>query len=260
MSENIVKGAQRIQEALDTRKTCDPIRDIIGIKDLEAAYAIQNIINRNRIAQGAKIVGKKIGLTSKAVQRQLGVDQPDYGTLFLDMESLYGAEIPWNETMQPKVEAEIAFILCQDLDHYNIGITDIIQSIDYALPSIEIVGSRIKDWNIKITDTIADNASASHFVLGHTPTLLSDLDVIHCKMQMTRNGEIVSEGYGADCLGSPLNATLWLARTMAKLGEPLLAGDIVLSGALGPMCSVAKGDIFEATIEGLGSVKTVFGK
>ena len=258
MSNHIIQGAEKIQKAIESQKTCSPIRDIIGIEDLDAAYAIQNINNSIRIGRGAKIVGKKIGLTSKAVQKQLGVDQPDYGTLFLDMEVLYGDKIPWKETMQPKVEAEIAFILCQDLDSYNIGLTDIIQSIDYALPAIEIVGSRIENWNIKITDTVADNASASHYVVGHRPMCLGSLDLTGCKMQMQKNGILASEGTGAACLGSPINAVLWLAQTMAKLGRPMRAGDLILSGAIGPMVNVAAGDHIEAQIQGLGTVSVRF--
>jgi 2-keto-4-pentenoate hydratase len=259
MTKTIDQLAQQLREAAQSGKTCPPLRDIIGLEDLQRAYAIQNQNIQQRVSEGAHIVGCKIGLTSKAVQKQLGVDQPDFGRLLNTMEVLNGDTIPFSELMQPKTEAEIAFVLSKDLDSSNITITDVISAIDYALVSIEIVGSRIENWNIKITDTIADNASASHYVLGHKPVRLENLDLLNCKMQMYKNGELVSEGVGAACLGSPINATLWLAKTMADLGQPLKAGQVILSGALGPMVAAEPGDDIKAVIEGLGEVRVKFG-
>jgi 2-keto-4-pentenoate hydratase len=140
----------------------------------------------------------------------------------------------------------------------NPGQLDVLNAIDYALPALEIVGSRIANWNIRITDTIADNASSSAYVLGNSPRKLSEFDLRLCGMVMERRGEPVSVGAGAACLGNPINAVVWLARKMAALGTPLLAGDLVLSGALGPMVPVTPGDIFETRINGLGSVRAVF--
>jgi 2-keto-4-pentenoate hydratase len=137
---------------------------------------------------------------------------------------------------------------------------DVLSAIDYALASIEIVGSRIENWNIRITDTIADNASASHFVLGHRPGRLETLDLIGCNMSLHKNGVLASEGTGAACLGSPINATLWLAKTLIQMGDPLRAGDVILTGALGPMVSVEPGDQVSCSIEGLGTVSVQFGK
>lgn len=250
--------AETLWQANKTKKACKPIRNIIGETDIETAYAIQDANIKKRVAAGARVVGSKIGLTSVAVQKQLGVDQPDFGVLLDDMEVANGLEMDYNLLMQPKAEAEIAFVLKKDLDTENIGAADVISAIDYALAAIEIVGSRVENWNIRITDTVADNASASHFVLGHRPVPLSDVDLVNCKMQMWRNNEVASEGMGAACLGSPINATLWLARTMARLGNPLKAGDVILSGALGPMVAVEPGDDFKAEIEGLGSVSVKF--
>lgn len=255
------KLAQQLRTAYETRTACSPLRNEIGIEDLDLAYKIQAINNDLLIQKGARVTGRKIGLTSKAVQAQLGVDQPDFGILLDTMEILNGDSISMKELMQPKVEAEIAFVLGEDLPNHKISIVDIINAIDYALPAIEIVGSRIENWNIKITDTIADNASASHYVLGHTPTKLSAFDVVNCKMEMNRFTNIweeVSAGKGAACLGSPLNATLWLANKMAELGTPLKAGEVILSGALGKMVNVNAGETFKATIEGLGSVSLGF--
>lgn len=255
---NIEAAAKRLREAAQKGITCDPVRNLIGETDIEKAYAVQEINTAYRIANGGKIVGSKIGLTSPAVQKQLGVDQPDFGMLWADTEVWNNGEISVKEIMQPKAEAEIAFVLGKDLDSKYLTAVDIISSIEYALASIEIVGSRIEGWNIRITDTIADNASASHFVLGHKPVRLENLDLINCGMSMYKNGEKVSEGNGGACLGSPINAMQWLAKTMAELGKPMRAGDVILTGALGPMSNVSAGDSFRAEIEGLGAVAVNF--
>ena len=250
--------AQILRVAYEKRTPCSPLREQIGVNDVELAYQIQAINNQILIQNGANITGHKIGLTSKAVQEQLGVDQPDFGMLLDTMEVLNGGTIQMSELMQPKVEAEIAFVLGKDLPNRPVSTVELINAIDYALAAIEIVGSRIKDWNIKITDTIADNASASHYVLGHKPTKLGDFDVINCQMSMTKNGSLASEGKGAACLGSPINATLWLADKMAEIGTPLKAGQVILSGALGKMTTVQAGDTIEASIDGLSSVSVSF--
>ena len=257
-TQNAEAVAKILRNASATKITCDPIRDIIGTSDLAKAYEIQTINSKIRIAEGARVVGSKIGLTSVAVQKQLGVDQPDYGLLYDDTEVLNGGDISCKELMQPKVEAEIAFVLKKDLNATSITTSEMLSAIDFALVSIEIVGSRIKDWNIRITDTIADNASASHFVLGHQPVLLENIDLINCNMIMFKNGEKVSEGKGAACLGSPINACIWLAKTMAAHGTPLKAGEVILSGALGPMATIEAGDHVKAMIEGLGEVSVNF--
>lgn len=247
-----------LRTAYENRTPCPPLRKQIGVNDVELAYQIQAINNQILIQNGANTTGHKIGLTSKAVQAQLGVAQPDFGMLLDTMEVLNGTSIAVSELMQPKVEAEIAFVLGKDLPNRPVSTVELINAIDYALVAIEIVGSRIENWDIKITDTIADNASASHYVLGHKPTKLGDFDVVNCKMTMTKNGSLASEGNGAACLGSPINATLWLADKMAEIGTPLKAGQVILSGALGKMSNVEAGDTFEATIEGLGSVSVSF--
>lgn len=256
----ISDSAKRLRDAIVTGIPCAPVRDLIGETDLAAAYAAQAINTTLLLESGARIVGRKIGLTSLAVQKQLGVDQPDYGALLNTMEVMNGGEVPWAELMQPKIEAEIALVLGKDLDMPAPGAADILSAIDFAVASLEIVGSRIENWDIRITDTIADNASASHFVLGHRPVRLADFDITGCKMTLEKNGEKTSEGTGSACLGSPVNAALWLAKTMAALGHPLRAGDVVLTGALGPMTAVEPGDVVSAAIEGLGLVSVRFGK
>lgn len=250
--------AAKLRQAQATKVTIKPLRNEIGDHNEEMAYAIQNINTNHRLVDGARIVGKKIGLTSLKVQEQFGISTPDFGMLFDDMEVLNGLSLPISEVVQPKVEGELAFVLGGSLDSDNLTIIDVINAIDYVLPSIEIVGSRIENWNIRITDTVADNASASHYVLGHTPKMLDDIDIVNCKMNMTINGELKSSGSGKDCMGSPLNAVLWLARKMQSVGQPLQAGELILSGSLGPMAVVEAGDHVEAMFEGLGTVSISF--
>lgn len=255
----IEAAAARLAEAWRTGQPVPPVRDLIAAGNVDAAYAVQDIGTRARLAEGRRLVGRKIGLTSPAVQKQLGVDQPDYGMLFDDMDVPLGAEIAVGRVQQPKIEAEVAFILSNDLDDPHLTSADVLAAIDYAVASFEIVGSRIAGWDISLVDTVADNASSGLFVLGHQPRRLSEFDVVGARMTMTRDGDPVSQGVGSACLGSPVSAVLWLARVMAARNRPLLRGDVVLSGALGPMVPVTPGDRFEAVIEGLGSVSATFG-
>ena len=234
-SNDIIEtAAKRLRAAEASKIPCAPIRDLLGMEDLAGAYAVQKINTNHRVASGGRVIGHKIGLTAPVVQKQLGVDQPDFGLLWHDKEIMNGGEISVSELMQPKAEAEIAFVLGKDLNADFITSIDVLNAVEYALASIEVVGSRISNWDIKITDTIADNASASHWVVGHQPVKLQHLDLVNCKMSMKNNGKVVSEGIGSACLGSPINALLWLARKMVQMGEPLKAGDLILSGCGGP--------------------------
>lgn len=238
-----------------------PVREAIAALDGDAlanAYRVQQINTQRQIDAGARLVGRKIGLTSVAVQKQLGVDQPDFGMLFDHMAYGDGEEIPFARTQQPKVEAEIALVLDRDLTHERHTITDILGATAYALPAIEVVGSRIAKWDIRLADTVADNASSGLFVLGSRPVKLDAFDIVGCGMVMERGSDQVSVGAGAACLGNPLNAAIWLANKMVQVGAPLRAGDIVLTGALGPMVAVNPGDVFAAHIQGLGAVRALF--
>jgi 2-keto-4-pentenoate hydratase len=258
--EAINQVADKIFEAHRSGKPSAPVRDLLPEGAIDQAYAAQEVNTKRGLAAGRRLVGRKIGLTSLAVQKQLGVDQPDYGMLFDDMAVPDGWEIGRQQLIQPKVEAEVAFVLDRDLDHERLTIADILRAVAFALPAIEVVDSRISDWKIGILDTIADNASSGLYVLGATPKKLKDLDLRSAGMVMENAGEPVSVGAGAACLGDPLSAMLWLAKTMARVGRPLKAGDTVLSGALGPMAPVKWGDVFEARIAGLGSVRAAFAK
>ncbi|MFA5122583.1 2-keto-4-pentenoate hydratase [Zavarzinia sp.] len=257
-AEAIREAADRLHAAAVSGTPTGPIRDLLAPGDVAAAYAVQQVNTERALAAGRRLVGRKIGLTSLAVQRQLGVGQPDYGMLFADMARPEALDIAVGDVLQPKVEAEIAFVLGRDLDGEQLTMADLFRAIDFAVPAIEIVGSRVANWDIRITDTIADNASSGLYVLGSRPVRLGDFDPRLCGMVMEKAGEPVSVGAGAACLGSPLNATLWLAQVMARAGHPMRAGDTVLSGALGPMVGVAPGDVFDVRIEGLGAVRAAF--
>lgn len=235
-----------------------PLRDRLVQATPEAAYAIQEANTRTWVAEGRRLVGRKIGLTSLAVQAQLGVDQPDFGMLFADMAVGDGEPVALSRLIQPKVEAEVALVIGRDLSHERHTYADIIGATEYALPAIEVVDSRIENWNIRFLDTVADNASSGLFVLGGRPVKLSDIDLTACAMEMMRGKEVVSRGNGRACLGSPLNAAIWLADVMVRCGRPLQAGDIILTGALGPMVAVTEPGRYDVSIDGLGTVSAQF--
>jgi 2-keto-4-pentenoate hydratase len=251
----IEEAARRLWEADVTLKSCAPVRELIGTDDLACPYAVQqrNIIRR--LEAGARPVGRKIGMTSVAVQQQLGYGQPNYGTLFGDREVPDGGLAPANRLLQPRAEAEVAFVLGRGLDREGLTVADVMRAVEYAVCAIEIVDSRITGWDIRATDSIADNASSAMYVLGHRPRRITDVDLILCGMVSRLNGRIASVGVGGACLGNPLAALLWLARAVAAVGQPLREGDIVLSGALGPMVPLSGGDLFEAEIDRFGSVR-----
>lgn len=254
----VAKLASALREAHENRKAIAPLRDQLPEGNIDLAYAIQQSNTDHWLAKGRRLVGRKIGLTSRSVQKQLGVDQPDYGMLFADMQVLDGDAISLSNLLQPKVEGEIALVLERDLDMPNATIPELISAIAYALPAIEVVDSRIADWKIGIVDTVADNASSGLYVLGNRPVKLQDFDARLCGMVMERNGDQISVGAGAACLGHPLNAALWLVRKMVECGQPLKAGDVLLTGALGPMAAVTGNETIEVRISGLGSVRAVF--
>jgi 2-keto-4-pentenoate hydratase len=232
-----------------------PLRDTMESCDIDSAYAVQSINTEFWRKAGRRIVGQKIGLTSVAVQRQLGVSEPDFGVLFDDMLIADGGVLNAADVLQPKAEGEVAFIMGRDLDNPRCTAVDLMSAIAYALPAIEIVDSRFQDWKITIADTVADNASSAFFVLGSQPQSLAGLDLLTCGMMLALDGAVASVGAGAACLGHPLTAAAWLAATLSSKGRPLRAGDIVMSGALGPMVPVAPGNQVRVRIGGLGSAE-----
>ncbi len=254
----LIEAAWRLEDAAYNRVPCAPVRDLIGADNLTAAYAVQQRLNVGRFFLGAKVVGRKIGLTSPAVQAQLGVSQPDFGVLFSDMQVEEDVPVPMERLLQPKAEAEIAFILGNDLIKGDLGPAQVRDAVAYAVAAIEIVDSRIADWDITFADTVADNASSGLFVLGSQRRELDAFEPAEAAMTMTLDGVVASVGSGQACLGDPLEALRWLAATARELGEPLVAGQVVLSGALGPMASVGPGSVVVATITGLGEVRATF--
>lgn len=246
-------AAKRLRDAYAAGAIA-PLRDVLVPDDVEGAYRVQAINTKFWQDGGRRIVGRKVGLTSKAVQTQLGVDQPDFGVLFDDMIINDGGVLNTRSTLQPKVEAEIAFVLSRDLPSSDLNREDVAAAVDYAVAAIEIVDSRIADWKITFADTVADNGSSAYFVLGTERRSLTGLDLYTCGMALELNGQVASVGAGAACLGHPLNAALWLARTLAARGDFLRAGDVVLTGALGPMVPIQTGDAVTARIGGLGQV------
>jgi len=251
-------AAARLMRAQAERQPCAPVRDLIGSSDVALAYAVQALQTKARLAAGARIVGRKIGLTSPAVQAQLGVDRPDFGFLFSDMKCTESDPVAMTWLLQPKVEAEIAFVLGADLDEGPLDLDTVRRAVSYAVPALEIVDSRIAEWDITFGDTVADNASSGLFVLGSERRSLAEFDPVQAQMSMLIDGVEVSTGSGAACLGDPLEALRWLATTARDLGEPLRSGQVILSGALGPMSPVVAGNHVTAEITGLGSVEAHF--
>jgi 2-keto-4-pentenoate hydratase len=245
-------------DAYDTGKTVEPLTSRFDGLSLDDAYEIQTIQTRRRIAQGARIVGFKVGLTSMPMQQQFGIDQPDYGVLFDDMTCPADAPIRIDRFLQPRAEPEVALVLGQQLTGPGLSVADVVAAVRYALPAIEIIDSRITDWRIKLVDTIADNASSGGFVLGGTPVPVNGVDLALVGCVLRHNGRIVQTGAGAAVIGSPLHAATWLANTLTARGVRLAAGHVILTGSVTAAVPVSAGDAVTASIDRLGSVTAVF--
>lgn len=259
MNDNHDRAAKLLRSAYDNGAVA-PLREYLTPIDAAGAYAVQEINTHFWESQGRRIVGRKAGLTAKAVQVQLGVDQPDFGVLFEDMRVADGGLLDPARTLQPKAEAEIAFVLGQDLTDPGTTLEQAAAAIATVHAAIEIVDSRIADWKITFADTVADNGSSAFFVLADQGKPLAGTDVYSAGMVMEVNGQIASLGVGAAALGNPLNAAAWLACTLAARGEPLRAGDILLAGALGPMVALSPGDHVSAIVGGIGACSFTFGR
>lgn len=260
MNQQLIQQCgDELYEALTKKETLRPFTERFEDITIEDAYHISLRMVERRVQAGAKIIGKKIGVTSKAVQNMLNVHQPDFGYLTDDMAFSQGEEMPISEKLiQPKAEGEIAFILKKDLIGPGITNADVLAATDCVIPCFEIVDSRIENWQIKIQDTVADNASCGLFVLGDRAVSPSEVDLSTCGMVVEKNGQIISTGAGAAALGSPINCVTWLANTLGEFGIPLKAGEVILSGSLVPLEPVQAGDFMSVSIGGIGSASVRF--
>lgn len=253
-------AADRLISAAAAAAPCPPVRDLLPGATLADGYAVQRLVHA-RTDAGRRRVGRKIGLTSAAVQQQMGVDTPDIGVLHADMAFADGETIPFARLLQPRIEAEVAFVLGADLPAAPVTRADVAAATDHVVAAIEVCASRIAGWDITIFDTVADNASSGVFVMGDSPVPLDDIeaDLPGAEMAVVCDDEVISAGSGAACMGHPINAVVWLANAVAEQGDPLRAGEIILSGSLGPLVPARPGTTYQATITGLGAVRAVFG-
>jgi 2-oxopent-4-enoate/cis-2-oxohex-4-enoate hydratase len=256
--ELITALGDELYEALTAHQVVEPLTTRHPDITVEDAYRIQQRLNARRVAAGETIIGKKIGVTSKAVMNMLGVYQPDFGMLTSGMVYNEGQAIPASSLIQPKAEGEIAFILKRDLIGPGVSAADVIAATEGVMACFEIVDSRIRDWKIKIQDTVADNASCGVFVLGDRVVSPLDVDLNTCGMVLEKNGDIVATGAGAAALGAPANAVAWLANTLGALGIALKAGEVILSGSLAIMVPVKAGDSLRVSIGGIGGCSVRF--
>jgi 2-keto-4-pentenoate hydratase len=245
--------AERLDAAWRSGVPIAPISESDGVADAATAYAIQSRWTEMRLARGERIAGRKIGLTSKAIQQQLGVSEPDYGTLW--QSSYYAAaggrvEIPARDFMQPRLEGEVAFLIGKPLQGPEITAADVLAATEACALGVEIVASRIADWKIRLVDTIADNASYGGFTLGPWDKRMREADLAALAMTIRHNGEFAAEGVGGAALGHPAAATAWLANTLLKFGVALAPGDVVISGGITKMLPVKAGDRFEFSLTG----------
>ena len=256
-SSLIADAARLLREAAEAGRQCAPVRHILGSdSDIGAAYAVQQANTALAVAEGRRVSGHKIGLTSAAVQEQLGVTQPVSGTLFADRCVTDGIGTPAGGLVQPRAEGEIAVVLEDDLDKGEHCVVDVISAVAYLLPAIEIVDSRTADWDITVVDMVADNACSGFYVVGSRPCFLGSVNVRDVSMRLELNGRTASTGQGSACLGNPLHAMVWLANTLCERGTPLRAGHCIMTGSLGPMVTLAPGDEIRAELNPIGTVST----
>lgn len=254
------QAAAALLDAYDTKLAIPPLVQTYPGMTTEDSYAVQQLQIERRLSEGRTIKGHKVGLTSAAMQRQLGVDQPDYGHLLDDMFFLEHTPIPSSIYLQPKIEPEVAFVLKRRLSGPGVTVPEAISAVDYVLPALEIIDSRIENWKIGIVDTIADNASSGGLVLGSRPTRLEDVDLRLAGCTLLCNGQVVATGAGGAVLGSPINSLVWLANTVGALGVTLEPGHVILPGSVTAAQPVAPGDTYAAAFAGLGTVTARFAK
>ena len=259
VSPPVAQAAEQLRYAGTTRRTCAPVRDIIGQDNTEAAYAVQQHVVALREISGERVIGRKVGLTARTVQNQMGVHQPTIGTLMDSMQICDGGVVPMRRLLQPLVEAEVVFRLGEDIVEVEVDVDRAKAAISEVLAGIEVVDSRIRNWDITRVDTIADNASAGLFVTALEGRPVGALDLGKLAMELRCNGKVVSRGSGADNFhGDPLRGLAWLAGEASRRGTPLRSGQLVLAGALGPMVDVHENDDWEAVIGDLPPVSVRF--
>lgn len=256
--EERVKLADDLAQAYETHVPIDPPSRTTTLS-VEDAYAVQSVQIERRVTSGARVRGHKVGLTSRAMQQMFGVDQPDYGHLLDTMFLPPGESVAISQFLQVRVEPEIAFVLGRDLRGPGVTLADALRSVDFAVAALELIDSRIRDWQITLVDTIADNASSGAVVLGSRPVLLHQLEPRLVGCNLYRNGSLMATGAGGAVLGDPIAALVWLANTLGALGVTLEAGEVVLPGSCTPAVPASAGDTVHADFAGLGPVSVCFG-
>ncbi len=255
--DRIERYADMLYDAAETRVAISPLTELDGTLSIDDAYAIQLTNVERAVRAGNIISGKKIGLTSEGIQKQLGVNEPDYGHLFAAMDHPDG-KIPHGHFLLPKIEGEIAFVLKEDLTGGKVTREDVLRATDYVVGAFEIVDSRVADWKIKLIDTVSDNASSGCYILGTVKMKPEELDLSAVSMELYKNGEPVGSGTGAAVLGDPLLSVAWLSNRLFGYGVTLKKGEVILSGAFSAAPTAEKGDVFEARFTSLGTVKAEF--
>lgn len=254
---NIERFAKELFQAQMSKVAIKPITKTDETLTIDDAYAIQ-LSNVSKMEEnGHKISGKKIGLTSEGIQKQMGVNEPDYGHLY-DTMDMVGGKINTSNFLQPKIEGELAFVLKEDLYGKEISPEQVLKATDYVVAAFEIVDSRIENWNIKLIDTVADNASSGCYVLGDKKLSINEVDLLNIDMKLYKNGELIETGNSKAVLGNPAIAVAWLANRVGDYGVTLKKGDVILSGAFSAAPKAEKGDVFRAEFTDLGTVAAEF--
>jgi 2-keto-4-pentenoate hydratase len=260
VSKEVKELANYLIEAEKGQKPMQPLTELKPDITLDEAYEVQLEVVKEKLSEGLRIVGKKIGLTSRDMQIMYGIDTPDTGHLFENMVVKNNQEVSFKDVIQPKIEAEIAFVLKKDLQGPNVTVEEVLEATDYVLPSIEIIDSRIKDWNLKLQDTVADNASSGLYVLGDNPVSVDEVSLPDVKLKVYQNGQLMREGVGKNVMEHPAAGVAWLANKLGEFGEVLRAGEVILSGAIATTIDVVPGDEFTAVFDRLGEVTVRFAK
>lgn len=258
VSEKIKQYARQLLTAEKTTQSIVPLTELDASLNIKDAYEIQLETVKMKLNEGRHVVGKKVGLTSVAMQKMLHVDEPDYGHLLDDMVFGNEAIVNVSSMLSPKIEAEIGFVLGEDLVGPNVTFLDVMMATDYIVPTIEIIDSRVEDWRIQLIDTVADNGSSAKVIVGHEKTKVDEVDLRTASMALYKNGELLATGAGAAALGHPAHAIAWLANKLHEFGITLKMGELILPGALSAAVVVNAGDSIEAKFGGIGTVTVHF--